>query len=186
MKQASLIIEMLVLMILVVLTSGIVLFLVQSGILTVKAENEAVPILNAEFIPLVREGYLTVPEFQLCSRIDRSYTCLQEKENFVLGEEVHFRFVVESSVFNGEVMIIENYRLLDPSGKVILDVDEQNNFHFDALSSDETEKITFKDYFVAGYELAEGEYSLELYVDNPLLNKNVKITKIVGIYSYQR
>lgn len=186
--RATVMMELLIFVITVVLTSVLVLFLVQTGVIAVQADgSEAVePILNAEFIPLAREGTLAVKEFQFCDSVNEFYQCGQEKSNFVLGEEVHFRFVVESSAYNGEVMLVENYRLLAPDGKVILDVDEKNNFYFNQPSSKKTEQVTFKDYFIAGYELADGEYTLELQLENPLLNKNVAIIKKVGLWSYER
>jgi hypothetical protein len=94
--------------------------------------------------------------------------------------------VVESTPANGEIMLVENYRLLDPVGKVILDVDEKNNFYFNQPSSRKAEQVTFKDYFIAGFELAEGEYTLELWLENPLIGKKVKVIKGVGIYSYKK
>ena len=42
--------EILILLVTVVITSAIVLFLIQSGVIAVKAENEQVPVLNTEFI----------------------------------------------------------------------------------------------------------------------------------------
>ena len=185
---ASFTFQLLMLIITVAFTSALILSLVQLGLITVRADGNAeeVPILNAEFLPVGREGTLAVKEFQFCRFVDEQYNCLDPKENFVLGEEVHFRFVVETSTFNGEVMLVENYRLLDPQGKVILDVDEKNNFHFDITSKEKKELITFKDYFIAGYELVEGPYTLELHLENPLMGKNIKVNKQVGIYSYPR
>ena len=188
--RASVMLELLIFLITVVLTSVMVLFLVQSGVIAVQAdgpdERTEVPLLDTEFIPIGREGTLTIKEFQFCDLVNAQYQCRQEKTNFLLGEEVHFRFVVESTPANGEIMLVENYRLLDPAGKVILDVDEKNNFYFNQLSSRKAEQVTFKDYFIAGFELAEGEYTLELWLENPLLGKKVKVVKRVGIWSYTR
>ena len=118
--------EILIFLIVVVLTSAVVLFLVQSGIVTVKADGEEVPILNAEFIPVGREGYVAIKEFQFCDMVDELYNCLGEKNTFQIGGEVHFRFVIESSTWNGEVMLVENYKLKSPTGEILLDVDEED------------------------------------------------------------
>lgn len=195
--HASVMLELLIFVLTVILTSALVLFLVQTGVVGVQANGEGagdesggeaaeVSVLDTEFLPIGREGTLTIKDFQFCDFVNELYQCLGEKENFVLGEEVHFRFVVESNSVNGEVMLVENYRLLDPNGRVILDVDEKKNFYFDQPSSRKTEQVTFKDYFIAGYELVEGQYTLELWLENPLLGKKVKVSKGVGVYSYQR
>ncbi len=170
--------EIVIFLIVVVLTSALVLFLVQSGIVTVKAESEDVSVLNAEFIPVGREGYLAIKEFQFCGAIDDLYNCLEEKSTFQVGEEVHFRFIVESSIWNGEAMIVENYRLKSPSGEVLLDVDEESNYHFNLQSAKKKEDIYFKDYFIINPGSEAGEYTLELVVENPLLNKKATLTKM--------
>ena len=173
--------EILIFLIVVVLTSAVVLFLVQSGIVTVKADGEEVPILNAEFIPVGREGYVAIKEFQFCDTVDELYNCLGEKNTFQIGEEVHFRFIVESSTWNGEVMLVENYKLKSPTGETLLDVDEENNYHFNLQSGKKKELIYFKDYFVVNLGSAEGEYTVELVIDNPLLNKKVTTVQRVGM-----
>ena len=73
-KRGKVITEILVMMIVIMLTSAIILFLVQSGLITVKAEGEQAPVLNTEFIPLGREGYLAVKDFKFCIYVDENYT----------------------------------------------------------------------------------------------------------------
>ena len=182
-QQGKVITELLVMLIMIVLTSGVILLLVQSGILSVKAENEQVSILNTEFIPMGREGSLAVKDFQLCDYVDPAYNCVNEGGTFVAGSEVHFRFVVESSTYNGDIMLVENYRVKDSQGKIIFDVEDKDNFHFDTSSSELKEKVSFKDYFVLAEDAPEGEYSLELIVENPLLVKRTvtfKTFKVVN------
>lgn len=176
-KSGKVITEILVLMVVIVLTSAIILFLVQSGLITVKAEGEQAPVLNTEFIPLGREGYLTVKDFKFCIYIDENYNCLLEKDSFFQGDEVHFFFVVESTTANGEIMLIENYRLKDPSGKVLVDIDAKNNYHFEMSSKDKQETVSFKDYFTLADNSEPGEYTLELVLENPLLNKKATLSK---------
>lgn len=169
--------EIIVMMILVVLTSAVILFLIQSGIITVKADAEDVQLLNANFIPYTREGSLLVKEFQFCSFVDESYLCLSPQDSFPSGEAVHFRFVVESSTYQGEIMLVENYRLKGPDGKVLLDVEEEANFYYEMKSKENMESIKFKDYFFMADYLAKGEYTLELIIENPYLNKKVNMVK---------
>ncbi len=179
-RQGTILTEFLVLLIMIVLTSAIVLFLVKTGVVSVRADGEEVSVLDAEFIPLGREGYLAIKEFQFCDAVDELYDCQGEKDTFQIGEEVHFRFVVESSVSNGEVMLAENYRLKGPGGEVLLEVSEDSNYHLGLESNKKKESITFKDYFIINLGSEEGEYILELVMENPLLNKkSIKTEKVM-------
>ena len=83
-KKGKIEFEVLLFMIAIVVVSALVLWAVQSGIVTVRADGsvEEKPILNAEFIHYGREGYLAVKEFQFCSAVDDKYNCIEEKEKF--------------------------------------------------------------------------------------------------------
>lgn len=181
-KKGSVVVQLLVMLVVIVLTSAAILLLIKFDVISVGSSDEDVPVLNTEFIPMGAEGSLVVKEFQFCSFVDDNYNCLDEKQQFNKRDDVYFRFVVESSTSNGQVRIIENYKLIDPQGKVILDVDEQNNFNFEIRSEETLESITFKDYFIAGVELTDGEYILELHLQNPLINKRTKAVKYVEIW----
>lgn len=176
-KKASTIIEFLLILVAVVLTSAVVLFLVQKGIVNVKADTSQQPLLNTEFIPFAREGTLAIKEFQFCQYVDEQYQCLEPKQTFARGEEVHFRFVVESTTSNGAVKIAENYRITSPSGQVILEANTENNFDYDTTSSQTKESLVFKDYFTLGFGLPSGTYNLDLILENPYLIKQVTYTK---------
>lgn len=175
-KNGNAVVQLLVLLVVAALTSGVILFLVQSGLISVKAQSE-VPILNTEFVPFEREGYLTLREFNFCAGVDEQLHCNSPQDSFALGSEVHFRFAVESSTYNGEIMIVENYKILGPQGELLLDVDAKNNFEFNAQSDKAREVVTFKDYFVLRPDLPEGTYTLELNLENPLINKKVRSTQ---------
>src|SRR3989344_2949533 len=168
-KKASTIIESLLILVAVVLSSAVVLFLVQKGIVNVKADTSPQPLLNTEFIPFAREGTLAITEFQFCQYVDEEYQCLEPKQIFARGEEVHFRFVVESTTSNGAVKIIENYRITSPSGQIILDANTENNFDYNTASNKNKESLVFKDYFTLGLGLRPGTYSLDLILENPYL-----------------
>ena len=176
-KKGKLATEILVMLVVVVITSAVILLLVQSGILEVKAENEQVSVLNADFIPVTREGYLAIKDFRFCNFVDLNYNCVGEVNSFALNSEIHFLFTVESSTYNGDIMIVENYRIKGPSGEMLLEVDASNNFNFDLSSNKETEEITFKDFFIVNQGLPEGEYTLELLIENPLLTKKTTLVK---------
>ncbi len=191
--HASVMLELLIFVITVILTTTIVLFLVQTGVIGVQTNEQGeseragqeVSILNAEFLPLGREGTLGINEFQWCNFVNERYQCVGEKggenDNFVLGEEVHFRFVVESSTVNGELMLVENYRLLEPTGNVILDFGQRNDFTVNLYSSKKSELVTFKDYFIIEPGSESGSYTLELSVKNPLLNTQARITQKIMV-----
>lgn len=178
--MGKIITEILVFMIMIVLTSGVILLLVQSGIITVKAENEQVPILNAEFIPMGREGSLAIKSFKFCGDVDNNYNCIGEKKEFSIGDKVYFTFIVESSNYGGEVKIAENYRLLGPANQVLLEVDDSNNYNFNSQNN-KAEEINFKDYFVTEEGDPAGKYTINLIIQNPLINKKVTLTKEVNI-----
>ena len=185
-KYAS-ITEFMVLLIMIVLTSATVLFLVKSGVVSVRADGEVdgreVQILDVEFIPIGREGTLAIKQFQFCDSVDELYNCVGEKDTFKIGDEIHFRFVVESSTSNGEVRLVENYRLKSPSGEVLLEVDEESNYHLNLESAKKQELITFKDYFIVNPGSEEGKYTLELVMENVLLNKKSTLIKTVMVTS---
>lgn len=179
-QHGTILTEFLVLLIMIALTSATVLFLVKTGVVSVRADgadSEEVQILDAEFIPIGREGYLAIKEFRFCDAVDELYNCIGEKDAFQIGEEVHFRFVVESSVSNGEVMLVENYRLKGLGGKVILDVDTNNNYNYNLQSQQKKQNIYFKDYIITEDGDPTGLYTVEFLIENPLLNKRVTLTK---------
>ncbi|MDP3734791.1 MAG: type II secretion system protein [Nanoarchaeota archaeon] len=176
-RRGNAMIELLVVLVIVAITSAAVLLLVSSGIISVRAQEEAVPLLNTEFIPFGQEGYLSIDDFQFCQSVDSSYNCINSGSRFQLGGEVHFVFTVESSTRNGDVIIVENYRIKAPDGRLLLDVDAKNDFYFDAKSRKQRELISFKDYFVVGAELPSGIYSLELVLENPLIQKKTTVVK---------
>src|SRR3989338_8011966 len=98
MNNRGSVMEVLVLMIVVVLTSGVILLLVNTGVITVKAQSNE-PILNTEFIPLCREGSLVIKDFKFCENVDEFYNCENPKESFARGDKIYFRFVVESRFY---------------------------------------------------------------------------------------
>ena len=176
-QHGSIMMELFIFLIVILLTSATVLFLVQSGILQVRAVGDEAPILNMEFIPVGREGILAMKEFQFCGQVNEQYQCLDPKETFMIGEEVHFRFVVESSTSSGEVMLVENYRLKGPDGKVLLDVDTKNNYNYNLLSKEKIQDIYFKDYIISEAGDPLGVYTAEFVIEHPLLNKKVTLRK---------
>ena len=172
-KKGSVIIEIMIFLVALVFLSATILFLVKSGVIKTKSSSEEINVLNTEFLPMGRGGTLVLKQFQFCVNVDKSLNCLNEINSFERGENVYIRFVVESSIYNGEVLIVRNYRMKNPEGEVILEVDETNNYNFAAKSNRETEKITVADYIPTMDNSPEGEYTLDLIVENPLLNKKV-------------
>ena len=175
--QGSAMVELLILLVVVALTSGVILFLVQTGVLQVRSSSaEYDSLLNAEFIPLAQEGRLAVQGFQCCSFVDENYRCLEEKKRFTAGERVYFRFAVETSTVSGDVLLVQNYRLKDAFGKVLLEVDEQSNNYARKSHVRETEVLYFKDFIVSEAG-DEGAYTFELLIENPLLQKKATLIK---------
>ena len=111
-KKGKVAIELLIMLVTIVVTSAIIFLLIQADVIQVKSGNAEVSVLNAEFIPLGREGYLAISDFNFCDYIDQNYGCVGKRNSFSLGSQVHFLFVVESSTYNGDVMVVENYPML--------------------------------------------------------------------------
>lgn len=176
-NQAKIALEILIVLIIVVLVSGTTLALVNLGILKPKKGVEEAGVLNTEFIPYMRKGFLAVKEFKFCEGVREDYECIGESQSFGKPGLVFFRFIVESTTVNGEVMLVENYRIKDEEGKVLLEVDEKDNFYFEMKSGEEVQEIYFKDYLVIEEEDKTGKYVLELLMENPLLNKKVTLRK---------
>ncbi len=175
-RKGSAMVELLALLILVAFTSGVILLLVQAGVITVKsspADYEPEGILNTEFLPFAREGTLSIQGFQFCGFVDEKFNCLNPKEKFKAGERVYFRFAVETSNFEGKALVVQNYRLKDAFGKVLLEVDEESNNYAKKSEVLESETFYFKDFIVTEAEDAGG-YTFELLVENPLLQKKAK------------
>lgn len=175
--KANIATQILAFLVVIAFTSGIVLLLVQTGTISVRAEGEQPSVLNTEFLPYGREGYLVLKELKFCSFVDQKFRCFNEKEEFAGGENVYVVFLVQSSTYQGEIMLVRNYRLLDPLGRVLLDVDEKNNYHVEQASGREMENVAFADYFTTGKDYAPGEYTLDVVIDNPLLVKTVTVKK---------
>ncbi len=177
-KKASAMVELLVLLVVAVLSSAVVLLLVRGGVLEVKstpAEYEQV--LNAEFLPYGEAGYLAVKESKLCGFVDTSFRCFDEKNEFQRGEKVYLVFLVESSTAQGQVQVVRNYRLLDPAGRVLLQLDQRNSYQFVQQSEKDFESVAFADFFATAADNLPGEYVLEVIVENPLLEKKVILTE---------
>ncbi len=172
-KQGKIEIEVFIVLITMVFTSAMILLLVYSGTIEVKEGVSSEPVLNAEFLPAGREGVLAIKDFDFCSYVDEQYGCQNPQEAFLAGEEIHFRFLVQSSTFNGQIALIENYLLKDPLGNIILEVDGSSDVPVEATSSNPEEFLFFRDYFVIHPGSPEGEYTLELELENTLLLKKI-------------
>ncbi len=175
MKKGGIAVSVLVILGVILLTSAGMLLLIKTGILSVKESTESV--LNTEFIPYQREGSLAIKDFKFCGSISSNFSCLGQGPEFDVGADVHFMFVVESTVYEGKVKLVENYRIKDAKGKVLLEADNTDNFYFDKLSNAKTEKILFKDYVSMDLSDPAGEYTLELLISNAVLNKKSTLVK---------
>jgi len=175
--------QILALMILVVLTSAVVLLLVQTGIVSVKADMDDVPILNTEFIPIERSGELVINEIVFCSLVDEMLSCINPLDDFGQGDHFYIHTTVQSSPQNGQIMLVRNYRLVGPEGFSLMEFDAKDNYYFE-LASKEKETITFADYVATLPDFDDGEYTLDITIENPLLNKKIITTKKFVIETY--
>lgn len=176
-KKGRIEIELFIVLITIVVTSAAILLLVKSGTIEVREDVVAEPILNAEFLPAGREGFLAVKDFAFCSYVDADLNCLSRQEEFSKTENVYVWFVVESTAYNNQIIAARNYRIRDPTGIVIFEADNKNTYNFELNSDKKTEQVIFTDYFVMGQDAVTGEYTLDVIVENALLGKKVTLTK---------
>lgn len=179
-RKGKIAMQILIMLIVVVITSAVVFLLVQYRVIDVK-EMEGASVLNIEFIPYMREGFLVVNNFMFCGFVDENYNCMDEKEDFNLGDRIYFRFIVESSTIDGEIILVQNYQLRGPAGEVLLAVDERYNNYFRKAGNEIGNKVYFKDYIISEEKDPLGEYTLELFIENPPLNKKLTLIKKFNI-----
>ena len=176
-KRGKIALSILIVLIVIVLTSAVMLFLIKYDVLSVQEKSGSEDVLNAGFLPLGKEGYLAVSDFAFCSFVNSQFECIGEVDEFSMNSEVYFRFVVESTTYGGNIVLVESYRVLDPNGAVLLSADSRGDYYFDALSSDEVEEVHFGDYFIIGDDTIAGEHTLELVLENKLVDKKVVLNK---------
>ncbi len=172
-KDGKLAVQLLTFLVVAVLSSAIMLTLVQTGVLSVRADNQP-SLLDSEFIPVGRQGTLAITSFDFCRSVDETLNCVGKTEDFSVNQEVHFRFVVETTTSYGQVQIVENYRVKDANGNVILNADTEDDFYFDLETDQSQEFVTIGEYFLISNP---GEYTLELIVKNPYLGKETTLTE---------
>ncbi len=176
-KNGELAKEALLMLVTVVLTSALVFSLLHFGILKVDGSATHQDILNTEFLPFDRGGELAVKNFRFCNEVSSELGCMSVQESFILGEEVHFFFEVMSTVYNGDLLLVENYELVAPDGRVILAIDEKNDFYFETTSSSSREIVYFDDYFVLGASEDPGIYTLNVVIKNPIIDKQIVLSE---------
>ena len=176
-KKGKIEIEVFMVLITMVFTSAVILLLVYSGTLKVKGDVSTEPILNTEFLPIGREGFLAVKEVLFCNYVDENLNCVRQQQEFSPLENVYVRFLVETSTFDQQVILLRNYRIKNPLGEVVLEADQKNVYNFEVVSAGDTEEVVFADFFVMGADALAGEYTLDVIVENSLLGKKVTASK---------
>jgi len=176
-KKGRIEIEVFIVLITIVVTSAIILLLVKSGTIEVKDDVVTEPVLNAEFLPAGREGFLAVKDFAFCSYVDADLNCLSRQDEFGKTENVYVWFVVESSVMDGQVVLLRNYEMRNPMGELVLQAEQKNIYAVELNSGRNTESVAFGEFFVMGEDARVGEYMLDVIIENVLLNKKVTLTK---------
>ena len=169
--------EFLLVLVTIVFTSAIVFTLVSLGVVEVEASSDTTSMLNTEFLPFGRGGELVINNFRFCDYESSLSGCWQETEYFYSGDEVHFSFEVISSTYMGDLILVENYQLLGPYGEIILSVEAEDNFYYEIQSKNEKETVYFTDYFILGSDAVPGTYTVNLIINNQLLEKQVVLTE---------
>jgi len=172
-KRGRIAVELLIILVVMVFTSALILVLVKSGVIEVRSDISSQPVLNAEFLPGGRIGSLVIINFEFCNFVDDEFNCFETKETFSKGENVYIRFLVESTTYNGDVLLVRNYEIRDPFGETVLQIDQSNSYSFEIEGREESERAVFADYFVLDEDATLGEYTLDIIVENPLLEKRI-------------
>jgi len=180
-NQGKLAVQILVVLVIIVLTSTLVMLLINSGAIKIK-NTDTTSVLNTEFIPYSREGSVVIKEFKFCEYVSSNYSCINETNDFTAGNTVYFYFVVDSSAYNGEIKLVENYKVKSANGTVILDVDTTKSYNLNLKSKNKAETFIFKDYLFT-YPEDIGNYTLDLIVYNPLLEKKTTLSKKFTLFS---
>lgn len=176
-NKGKLAVEILIWLITIVLTSAAILLLVKTGMIAVKADTPEPDVLDLEFIPLGRGGTLALLDIKFCESVGADFTCRNQKEVFSPGDEVYIVFLAETSNYQGDVLLRRNYRLRNPLGEVILEFAEENVYTFEKRTTLEKEVVAFSDYFATTFDFPAGYYTVDLRIENPLLNQQLTATK---------
>src|SRR3989344_1402087 len=176
-KKGRIEVELFIVLITIVVTSAVMLLLVKSGTIEVKDDVITEPVLNAEFLPAGREGFLAVKDFAFCGYVDEDLNCIGRQEEFGKTENVYVWFVVESTVTDGQVMLLRNYKMSNPLGEVVLQAEQKNGYNFELSSSRNKENVVFGEFFVLGEDAIIGEYTLDIILEDLLLEKKITLTK---------
>ena len=179
-NKGSVLVQVTVIVLVAALTTLVMLLLMNLGVFEEQPENEQVSLLNTQFIPLERGGDLQIRQIDFCKRVDTEFNCYTKTTSFVKGEDVYIRFLVETSAYQGQVLLVRNYRIVDPLGNVIQDLEQQNAYVYEEATPNQR-SVAFADKLTFFADDLVGEYAIEMVVESPLLDKRVAIVKRIMI-----
>jgi hypothetical protein len=163
--------EIMIMLVLIVITSAVILLLVNYGVLDVKADSNE-QVLNTEFLPMEENKIFTINDLKLCQFIDPNNVCINPTTEFDKGTALFVAFNLESSPYNNQIEVLRNYRIIGPGDKVVLDIIEENN-EIKTIESNVVKEMFFGNYFMINDDFVSGDYTLEIYVKNDLINKQL-------------
>ena len=179
MNKKGSVVVLLIFLIVVILTSAFVLLLVRFDVLDLKPDSEK-SILNTEFLPIDKEGMLEFSDVATCNYVDDDFYCLDERDTFTLGEEIHVRTAVRSQGKNGVIILTRNYEVRDSFGEVLFAQSEENKYQVEGKYSGEPKTVVFADYFPT-VGLEAGRYEIDVIVENPLFENKITKTMVVKV-----
>jgi hypothetical protein len=178
-KKAGITTQVIAILIVVVFTSALILYLINSGIITPKEQNE-VDVLNTRFLYQRESGELKVNFIKACELVSPDFECINERTDFKFNEQIHFLISVESPSHNGKINLVENYEVKNPTKQVVLSANPKDNFYFEKEVITQSDTILFKDFFVIN-DGESGEYVANFIIQNPMINKHVGVAKSINI-----
>ncbi len=168
--------DILLFLAIVVITSAVLLSLLSFGFITLKDQPPA-QILNTEFIPFERDGTMVISTFEFCSSVDLAYACINPKDTFKFGEPIHFRILIQSDPVNNIIRLEENYRIKGPQNQIFLEIGDREAFQFEKTTGNDAQNVIIADSFTIDSDLPQGEYTLDLFIENPLLQKTTTLSR---------
>jgi hypothetical protein len=163
--------QIIIVLIVVVFTSALILFLIKTDIISPKEQSD-VDVLNSQFLYARESGELKVNFIKTCEQVTNNFECINEKSDFIFGDEIHFLLAIESPAYNGKINLVENYEVKNPNKQLILAADPKDNYYFEKEVITPIDYIYFND-FVTINSGEDGEYVATFMVKNEQLGKEI-------------
>ncbi len=125
---------------------------------------------------------LEIKNFRFCYDAQAKEGCEEEVNSFFPGEEVFFFFEVKAETLNGSLQLIENYKLIDYNGAVLINNDQEYDKFYEMESNNSEELVYYYDSIKLTEEQELGNYSIELFIENGLTGDKATTKKSFEVF----